>query len=343
MEPYYYFNSETTESIGRTVADEFCPMETPVHNDLPLYTKQTNLSFFEKFDLSPGFSLLTGNHMTEGELCMRFHNRDQYINISFCLSGTKHMELAHDQADFPGDFSVTGGERVVACKPETSGIKRLASGEHHAMATLLIHPDLLRRIVVNGPKLKSPAIQNYFNGDVDWFFEKDKAPVGTRSVAHQILNCHLDGPTRNLYIRSKALELLALQIADMLEHAESGYGRVHLSNRDIAAVQTARNVLIQDICKTPTVPQLARTVGINTLKLKAGFQRIFGLSIRDYLHKYKMEQAQILFKEEELNVSEAAGRVGYTNVSHFIRAYRKAYGINPGEYIAYLQQNCHLN
>ncbi|WP_092212171.1 helix-turn-helix domain-containing protein [Desulfoluna spongiiphila] len=35
--------------------------------------------------------------------------------------------------------------------------------------------------------------------------------------------------------------------------------------------------------------------------------------------------------EGELNVSETAWEVGYTNVSHFIRSYKKQHGVNPGD------------
>ncbi|MEL6439903.1 MAG: helix-turn-helix domain-containing protein [Cyanobacteria bacterium J06621_8] len=42
-----------------------------------------------------------------------------------------------------------------------------------------------------------------------------------------------------------------------------------------------------------------------------------------------MERSHLLLSSGEMNVTEVAQTVGYTNLSHFAAAFRKKYGINP--------------
>ena len=51
-----------------------------------------------------------------------------------------------------------------------------------------------------------------------------------------------------------------------------------------------------------------------------------------YLREYKMQRARQLFDQTEMNVSQVAWEVGYTNVSQFTKAYKKRFGVLPKHY-----------
>lgn len=44
-------------------------------------------------------------------------------------------------------------------------------------------------------------------------------------------------------------------------------------------------------------------------------------------------EANRLFRETDMNVSEAAVAVGYSNISHFSNAYKKHFGILPKKHL----------
>ena len=64
-----------------------------------------------------------------------------------------------------------------------------------------------------------------------------------------------------------------------------------------------------------------------------GFRRLFreytGESPVDYRNSLRLEQARLLMENGECNVSEAAEAVGFSNLSFFIRLYKKKYGHTP--------------
>jgi AraC family transcriptional activator of pyochelin receptor len=46
-----------------------------------------------------------------------------------------------------------------------------------------------------------------------------------------------------------------------------------------------------------------------------------------------MQKARQLFDRAEMNVSQVAWTIGYTNVSQFTKAYKKRFGVLPKHYL----------
>jgi AraC-like DNA-binding protein len=79
----------------------------------------------------------------------------------------------------------------------------------------------------------------------------------------------------------------------------------------------------------PSLPELARHVGLNEFKLKTGFRTLFGTSVFAYLRAQRMELARRLLVQRGQSVTEVALRVGYANPSKFALAFRKHFGFPP--------------
>jgi AraC family transcriptional regulator, transcriptional activator of the genes for pyochelin and ferripyochelin receptors len=152
-----------------------------------------------------------------------------------------------------------------------------------------------------------------------------------RTVIFQMNAHHYQGALKNIYLESKVLELIALFFAQTSRHKPSK----KISRSDLDGIYEARDILIRNIENPPTVLELARLTGLNETKLRQGFKQEFNTTIYDYLRKIRMQEAKILMLEKELNVSEAGVAVGYSNISHFARAFKQEFGLNPSELIRY--------
>ena len=82
----------------------------------------------------------------------------------------------------------------------------------------------------------------------------------------------------------------------------------------------------------PTINHLSKLVRLNEYKLKKGFKEMYTLPVHTYVIQKKLELAKLLLDKNDISVSEVAYRAGYGNVSHFAMAFRKQYGVNPGNY-----------
>lgn len=102
-----------------------------------------------------------------------------------------------------------------------------------------------------------------------------------------------------------------------------------LAPRERRQLESARTLLLEDLSTPPTIAALARAVGMNQCKLKAGFKMLFGSSIYALFQEERMNRAKQLLAGH--NVTETAVMLGYSNISHFSAAYRKQFGHLPSQ------------
>ncbi len=144
------------------------------------------------------------------------------------------------------------------------------------------------------------------------------------------------GAPVRIFYQGIALDLLADQIA-RANAAKAPVTGMSLDDRD--RVVQARDLLVRDLSSPPCIKQLARTTGLNMNKLQRGFRRLYGLSVFQYFQAFRIKEANRLFHETDMNVTQAAFAVGYTNVSHFSRAYKKHFNILPKKHLACIKSN----
>lgn len=77
------------------------------------------------------------------------------------------------------------------------------------------------------------------------------------------------------------------------------------------------------------VAELAEMVNMSPSAFHRTFKEVTSLSPIQYIKKVRLNQAHNLMLEEQVRVNEAARLVGYENVSHFSREFKKYFGIPP--------------
>lgn len=149
---------------------------------------------------------------------------------------------------------------------------------------------------------------------------------------NQILQCPYQGMTQRLYLESKALELIALRLEQLLNNTEKSSSQPVLQSDDIDRIYYAREILLSRLDRPPSLLELARRVGLNDYKLKAGFRQMFGTTVFGCLYEYRMEQAQRLLIENQIKIQDLARQMGYASPSRFTAAFKKRFGVTPGKY-----------
>ncbi len=142
---------------------------------------------------------------------------------------------------------------------------------------------------------------------------------------------YLNSLCRNIYIQSKALEIISLllQYKNYNSSSNQSKSKYTLYNDDICKINQVRYLLEKNYVKPLTISQLSNIVGISTSKLKAGFKNYCGITIYGYVRDIRMQKAYKYLLDGNMNVIEAANLVGYSNPSHFSSAFKKIFGINP--------------
>lgn len=83
-----------------------------------------------------------------------------------------------------------------------------------------------------------------------------------------------------------------------------------------------------DICRH----ELARQAGLSDTRFHYVFKSATGLSPMAYLKNVRMRKAQALLLQSDLQISEVGARVGYSDVFHFSKVFKRAFLKSPTEY-----------
>ncbi|MHC5778367.1 helix-turn-helix transcriptional regulator [Nostoc sp.] len=164
-------------------------------------------------------------------------------------------------------------------------------------------------------------------------YERYGIQIPAMQVAvQQILQCPYQGMTKRIYFESKVWELAALMIDQEVQINQGKLKMNAIKPQEVDRIHYAKEILLQHLHNPPSLIQLSRQVGLNDRKLKQGFKQVFGTTVFGYLHNHRMELAQKLLIERNMNVTEVARTVGYASLPSFSYAFYKKFGVNPKSY-----------
>ena len=90
--------------------------------------------------------------------------------------------------------------------------------------------------------------------------------------------------------------------------------------------------MIDNIDKHITLDELSNKFGCSLTSMKRCFKEVYGDTIYNYMKSYRMNEACILLKESNDNISNIASYLGYDNPSKFAAAFKSVTGITPLKY-----------
>jgi len=175
------------------------------------------------------------------------------------------------------------------------------------------------------------AFINPENVDKKFYTESALEPASMVALS-QMFQAPVNGPAEGIFLKSKVLEVLAwyfnrregtdIEACPFLENEDN-----------VQKIRLAKKILIDRMTDPPTIPELAKEVGLNEYRLKEGFKNIYSTTVFKYLNDYRLDVARHSLDESNMKVNEVAYQIGYTNPSHFIAAFRKKFGVTPKKYL----------
>lgn len=157
-------------------------------------------------------------------------------------------------------------------------------------------------------------------------FKNKNSSQRVNLLANQIYNCPYIGNLRELYIQSKASELVFLELSD-LNKVKKNYD-VKFSEYDKNALIKAKEILESQL-NCPSINELSKMVKLNDFKLKFGLKKFFNQTAYQISITHRLKQAKFLIQQDELNIAQIAQKIGYKHPSNFTTAFYLHFGILP--------------
>lgn len=262
---------------------------------------------------------------------------DSYISLEFLLSGNEQWKIASATGD--ASWTITAGEYMLC----SSGSRNFLVNDYD------INPFSVMWIEIDQKVLRSFAAS--LEGELPKYLQHLIGPISREihrrsgniqpkmAIAlQQILHCPYQGMIKRAYLESKAVELLALVLADEATVQQGKVKQLTLKPEQIERIHYAREILLRDMYNPPSLAELAHQVGLSNFLLKKGFQQVFGTTVFGELQAYRLELAKQLLAEGNLSAAEIGRLAGYANPSSFAKAFRKKFGVTPTAY----RKSCRL-
>lgn len=280
--------------------------------------------------IQEGLSVSCLRIKSKHDLKLKYYIDQPALNFGFILSG----RFAH-QTKAPGLK-----EQEILGLSGTSGIMY-----HSRQDGALTFPSQTDNCIVH-IHLSLPFLSNLFHADEGIVPKVLKpllnAPVEksyavrlgmsprVKSVLQRLVNGPPPGAPQQLFYHGIAIDLIVEQISRINSNPPKNLG---LSNREQNRVIYAQKLLTHDLSNPPCLRLLSKMTGMNMNKLQQGFYQLYGASVFKFFKQYRMWEANRLFHETDMNVSQTASAVGYSNFSHFSNAYKKHFGILPKKHL----------
>lgn len=147
----------------------------------------------------------------------------------------------------------------------------------------------------------------------------------------EIEECDLCEEIRNIYLYGKILELMAILCDEVVCESVVNYYGIRIHRQEYEALLKAKELIRQNYAHPLTIIEIAKKTAISESRLQEGFKQCFGTTVNVYIMERRMEMAKKLLETGSYSVSSVAWMVGYAHTGYFIRRFKEAYGMTPGE------------
>ncbi|WP_321529903.1 AraC family transcriptional regulator [uncultured Desulfuromonas sp.] len=265
---------------------------------------------------------------TEASQPLRIEGRapESVAGFGFCLHGEFATRFGSSTRTSPVRAGDSGFFTLPVCADFTEDV---TSG-HMLRIYLMLGADSLTAFAQGDEDYFSPLLTALGKKQPSCIVHPTTALMN--AILHQIQACPYQGKTGALYLESKAIELLSHKLEQLYPSAmRHDKGSCALKAADRERVVHVAEMLVADLENPPDMALLARSAGLSRSKLHRCFRQTYGVSPFEYLRNHRLQTAMLLLQEGEINVTQAALSVGYTNLSYFAKAFKAMFGVAPGE------------
>lgn len=165
-------------------------------------------------------------------------------------------------------------------------------------------------------------IENYENG----YIRKQNLPITPEMhiLINLIIDCKWKGHFRKIYMHSKVMELLFLQLNILsldLKPTEP------INPCNMIKMEIALKYLSKNFRNPGTLKRVIQKIGTNEFLLKRDFKTLFGTTVFGYVSEVRMKKAKELLLKSEYSISQISDEVGYKNPQHFSTAFKRKFGV----------------
>ncbi len=281
---------------------------------------------FHQITIRQGFQIWISDCTFHGDIVGKHIDLPPLLQFTFIESG--HFQVKYDGV--PKVYEYDGEHQGIYSFNNSSAICRVAGNKPVKSVSIVVYPEFFLAYLNDNtfclPSPLSCILQSEQQAGLQFNCPLTNRP---REILHQITECSFRGIQRKLFLESKALELLFLQLENCSTSDSCCAAACKMHPQDKKQTERARDLLLSNLETPPCLHELARSAGMSHPKLNRCFKQMYGMTAFQCLRHERLYRAKSMLEEEGLSVTETAYLVGYDSLSHFSQAYKKQFGTSP--------------
>lgn len=300
----------------------------PILDDYLKIPESMGSGYVKKVDLSPDFRLVIHRYKFKEDFTIKRHasiGRIDLISIFF-YNNEQLLDLVYD-ADKPVKFSQNNESAIQLTTSDMNSVIRFpANRETYFFVIGITATKLSSLLQLKNP---NPFLKKIITANASFVYFDSMRPEVLRDLK-KISEIHITTALSNFYYQIKVQELLYHLFDTLLKRGNPPHHIIN--NADVEKLLMVRTLILDDLSTPPVLSMLSETIGMSETKMKQLFKQTFGDTIYNYYQKIRMDEAAFLLKQAGYSVSEVGYQLGFSNLSHFSRTFKKRFGTTPKKY-----------
>ncbi|HDR51795.1 MAG TPA: AraC family transcriptional regulator, partial [Mariniphaga anaerophila] len=110
---------------------------------------------------------------------------------------------------------------------------------------------------------------------------------------------------------------------------------VVITSPDERFLQKAIQVVEENISNAGLdIESFAELVGVSRMQLYRKLHALTDMTVKEFIRNIRLKRAEQLLVQDKMNISEIAYGVGFKDLSHFRKCFKREYGMSASEYLA---------
>ena len=308
----YSFRQENYE---KWLAGYAAALNTPVRDNVLSFPAHLGEGTFLAQDISAHLSCLLLDLRPEKDL--------EFVRES---EGRQGFSLSFSES-LPTGANIPGNDIHLTDTRDSLQVK-IPAGTRFQRLVLFCSDELIRHYVPDELMTQLEIFAREGNGSAN----KYAISFVHREALKEIFDLDANDPLNRFRRVALIFRLIEIFLQSFMRRERDPLPR-RLKKNDLESMRHIERILSSQLEGFPSLESLAQEVFMSTSKLKTLFKQVYGYTLYDYYNKSRLLRAKEMLVTGQYSIKQAGCEIGFSNLSHFAKAFKKEYGVLPREIV----------
>lgn len=260
----------------------------------------------------------------KGDVAFTPPHRHDFVEVLYCLKGNYVITVNGDKFLFkPEDMVIIGSRSIHEISPVDD-----PEGNY---LVVKFQPEMIYSSYLSSIELKYVLPFIFNNADGKYIFSAEKMKNSGLKNVFKNIKKEIKEQKYGYEIALKSdIYKIVLWVVRSLEE-EKGILSLY-TEQTVEKIEKALKYIEKNYQKPLTVKEIAENSYMEYTYFSRIFKQITSMSCCDYINYFRVKKSEALILENELNITQIAGKVGFDSVSYYIKNFKRFNGKSPKKY-----------